>query len=78
MDPSCLVSAVKAGGGAVMVWGIFSPQLFGQLKPIEHRLNAAAHLSIDADHVHPFMATVNPSSNGKGMKGRLAAWMCSK
>ncbi len=24
MDPSCLVSMVQAGGGGVMVWGIFS------------------------------------------------------
>ncbi len=23
MDPSCLVSMVQAGGGGVMVWGIF-------------------------------------------------------
>ncbi len=52
MDPSCLVSTVKASGGGVMVWGIFS------LVPIEHCLNATAYLSIVADHVHPFIATV--------------------
>ncbi len=33
-----------------------------QLVPIEHRLNATAYLSIVADHVHPFMTTVYPSS----------------
>ncbi len=27
MDPSCLVSMVQAGGGGVMVWGIFSNNL---------------------------------------------------
>ncbi len=32
--------------------------------PIEHRLNATAYLSIVADHVHPFMTTVHPSSDG--------------
>ncbi len=32
------------------------------LVPIEHRLNATASLSI-VDHVHPFMSTVNPSSD---------------
>ncbi len=32
--------------------------------PIEHRLNATAYLSIVADHVHPFMTTVYPSSDG--------------
>ncbi len=58
MDTSCLVSTVQAGGGGVMVWGIFSWHTLGLLVPIEHRLNATAYLSIVADHVHPFMTTV--------------------
>ncbi len=33
------------------------------LVPIEHRLNTTAYLSIVADHVHPFMTTVSPSSD---------------
>ncbi len=56
MDPSCLVSTVQVGGGGVMVWG--------PLVPIEHRLNTTAYLSIVAEHVHPFMTTVYPSSDG--------------
>ncbi len=63
MDPSCLVSMVQAGGG-VMVWGIFSWHALGPLVPIEHRLLTTADLSIVADHVHPFMTTVYPSSDG--------------
>ncbi len=65
MDPSCLVSTVQAagGGGGVMVWGIFSWHTLGPLEPIEHHLNATAYLSIVADHVHPFMTTVYPSSD---------------
>ncbi len=64
MDPSCLVSTVQAGGrGGVMVWGIFSWHTLGLLVPIDHRLNATAYLSIVADHVHPFMTTVFPSSD---------------
>ncbi len=63
MDPSCLVSMVQAAGGGVMVWGIFSWHTLGPLVPIEHRLNATAYLSIVADHVHPFMTTVYPSSD---------------
>ncbi len=47
----------------VMVWGIFSWHTLGPLVPIEHRLNATAYLSIVADHVHPFMTTVYPSSD---------------
>ncbi len=56
-----LVSMVQAGGGGVMVWGIFSWHTLGPLVPIEHSLNATAYLSIVADHVHPFMTTVYPS-----------------
>ncbi len=63
MDPSCLVSTVQADGG-VMVWGIFSWHTLGPLVPIEHCLNATAYLNIVADHVHPFMTTVYPSSAG--------------
>ncbi len=63
MDPSCLVSMVQAGGGGVMVWGIFSWHTLGLLVPIERRLNATACLSIVADHVYPFMTTVYPSSD---------------
>ncbi len=58
MDPSCLVSTVRAGGGGVMVWGIFYWHTLGPLVPTEHHLNATAYLSIFADHVHPFMTTV--------------------
>ncbi len=64
MDPSCLVSTVQAAGGGVMVWGIFSWHTLGPLVPIEHCLNATVYLSIVADHVHPFMTTVYPSSDG--------------
>ncbi len=63
MDPSCLVSMVQAGGG-VIVWGIFSWHTLGPLIPTEPRLNDPAYLSIVADHVHPFMTTVCPSSDG--------------
>ncbi len=63
MDLSWLVSKVQAGGG-VMVRGIFSWHTLGPLIPIEHRLNTTDYLSIVADHVHPFMTTVYPSSDG--------------
>ncbi len=63
MDPSCLVSTVQAGGGGVMVWGIFSWHTLGPLVPTEHCLNATTYLSIVADHVHPFRTTVYPSSD---------------
>ncbi len=64
MDPSCLVSTVQTGGGGVTVWGIFSGHSLGPLVPIERCLNATAYQSIVDDHVHPFMTTVFPSSDG--------------
>jgi len=62
MDPSCLVITVQAGGGGVMVWGMFSWQTLGPLVPIGHRLNATAYLNIVSDHVNLFMATMYPCS----------------
>ncbi len=49
----------------VVLWckGLFSWHTLGPLVPIEHCLNATAYLSIVADHVHPFMTTVYPSSD---------------
>ncbi len=38
MDTSCFVSTVQAGGGGVMVWGIFSWHTLDPLVPIEHCL----------------------------------------
>ncbi len=58
MDPSCLVSTDQAGGGGVIVGGMFSWQTLDPLVLIEHRLNATVYLSIVADHVHPFMTTI--------------------
>ena len=54
---------MQAGGG-VMVWGMFSGHTLGPLVPIGHRLNATGYLSIVSDHVHPFMTTMYPSSDG--------------
>jgi len=64
MDPSCLATTVQAAGGGVMVWGMFSWYTLGPLVPIGHGLNATDYLSIVTDHVHPFMATIYPCSNG--------------
>jgi len=49
MDPSCLVTTVQAGGGGVMVWGMFSWHTLGPLVPVGHCLNATAYLSIVSD-----------------------------
>ncbi len=53
----------NAGGGGVMVGGIFSWHTLGPIVLIERRLNTTVYLSIVADHVHPFMTTVYSSSD---------------
>jgi len=40
MHSSCLVTTVQAGGGGVMVWGMFSWHTLGPLVPIGNHLNA--------------------------------------
>ncbi len=62
MDPSCLVSTVQAGGGGVMMWGIFSWHTLGPLAPIEHCLNTTAYLSIVTMSIP--LRLVYPSSEG--------------
>jgi len=64
MDPLCLVTTVQAGGGGLLVWGMFSWHILVPLVPTGHRLNAMAYLSIVSNHVYPFMATMYPSSDG--------------
>ncbi len=58
------MEGTEFGGGGAMVCGIFSWHTLSPLESIEHHLNATANLSIVADHVHPFMTTVYPSSDG--------------
>ena len=54
----CLVSKVQAGGGGVMVWGMFSWPTFGPLIPIEQRWN-----------VSPCRIHVPKNSGCSGVKG---------
>lgn len=63
-DPTCLLSTVQAGGDGVMVWGMLTGHTLGLVIPIQHHLNAAPYLSIVADQMHIFMATIYPSSDG--------------
>lgn len=56
---SCLVSGKAAGGGNLLLWGMFSWYTLGSKVPVEHRSNATANLSIVADKVLPFLTTVD-------------------
>ncbi|GBL88493.1 hypothetical protein AVEN_159081-1 [Araneus ventricosus] len=59
-----IVGRQQGAGGSVIVWGIFSWHYLDPLIPLEGNLNSCAYLSIVADQVHPYMATVYPANDG--------------
>lgn len=59
MNPFCLISAVQAGDGGVMVWVMYSWLTLRPSVPAEYSLSVAYYLSIAADYVHSFMSTVD-------------------
>ena len=59
MDPTCFVSTVQAGGGGVMLRGMFSWRTLGHLIPIINRLNATAYLSIVAASLYGNNLTIS-------------------
>ncbi len=48
-------------GVGIIFLAHFVPRMY--IVPIEYNLNTTAYLSVVADHVHPFMTTVHPSSD---------------
>lgn len=64
MDPTCIATTLQAGGGNVMVWGMFSWYGMGPLIRVDKRLNAQGYLSIIADQVHPIMLMMYPATDG--------------
>jgi len=55
---------MQAGGWWFNVVGDVFLAHFRPYDAIGHCLNAMAYLSIVSDHVHPFVATMYPSSDG--------------
>nr|KAF6369295.1 hypothetical protein mMyoMyo1_010662 [Myotis myotis] len=63
MHPTCMSTTLQAGGGSVMVWGMFSWHDLGPLIRVEC-LNSTTYLSIIGDQVHPIMLMVYPNGDG--------------
>nr|KAF6324824.1 hypothetical protein mMyoMyo1_008290 [Myotis myotis] len=57
-------TTLQAGGGSVMVWGMFSWHDLGPLIRVGQRLNSTTYLSIIADQVHPIMLMAYPNGDG--------------
>nr|KAF6360105.1 hypothetical protein mMyoMyo1_011063 [Myotis myotis] len=64
MHPTCISTTLQAGGGSVMVWGMFSWHDLGPLIHVEQRPNSTTYLSIIADQVHPIMLMAYPNGDG--------------
>ncbi|GBN64832.1 Transposable element Tcb1 transposase [Araneus ventricosus] len=62
--PETIVGLQQGGGGNVMVRGMISFHDLGPLTPVEGTLDSCAYLSIVADHVHPYVATVYSANDG--------------
>lgn len=57
MHPSCLVPAVQACGGIVMIWGLVSAQLCAQIK------RSADYLNKCYDQIFPSVDFPSPDDN---------------
>ncbi|GBM99369.1 hypothetical protein AVEN_243055-1 [Araneus ventricosus] len=62
--PETIVGCHQSVGGSVMVWVMFPWQNLGPLIPVECTLNSCAYLSIVANQIHHYMATVYPANDG--------------
>ncbi|GFT12213.1 transposable element Tcb2 transposase [Trichonephila clavipes] len=58
MDPTCQQGTVQAGGGSVMVWGVFIWRDMGPLIRPHTTLAGDRYVSILSDHLHPFISIV--------------------
>nr|KAF6310699.1 hypothetical protein mMyoMyo1_008757 [Myotis myotis] len=64
MCSTCMSTTLQAGGGSVMVWGMFSWPDLGPLICVEQHLNSTTYLSIIADQVYPIMLMVYLNGDG--------------
>ena len=64
MDPSCQQGTVQAGGGSVMVWGVFTWNGLGPLVQLNRSLTANGYVQLLGDHLQPFMDVMFPTNDG--------------
>ncbi|GFW19190.1 transposable element Tcb1 transposase [Trichonephila clavipes] len=62
--PATIAGTVQAGGGSIMVWGMFSWHSLGSLIIVEGTMDQYKYASVLADHVHPYMCIVFPQDDG--------------
>ncbi|GFV03194.1 transposable element Tcb1 transposase [Trichonephila clavipes] len=62
--PATIAGTVQAGGGSIMVWGMFSWHSLGSMIIVEGTMDQYKYASVPADHVHPYMRIVFPQDDG--------------
>ncbi|GFX81619.1 transposable element Tcb1 transposase [Trichonephila clavipes] len=62
--PATIAGTVQAGGGSIMVWGMFSWHSLGSLIIVEGTMDQYKYASVLADHVHTYMRIVFPQDDG--------------
>lgn len=64
MNSSCEQGTVQAGGGSVMVWGVFTCHGLGLLIHSTTSLTSGHYVELLGDHLQPFMDFMYPSMMG--------------
>ncbi|GFT23280.1 transposable element Tcb1 transposase [Trichonephila clavipes] len=72
--PATIAGTVQAGGGSIMVWGMFSWHSLGSLIIVEGTMDQYKYASVLADHVHPTCALFflrMMASSSRTMRGAI-------
>ncbi|MBJ5491542.1 transposase [Salmonella enterica subsp. enterica serovar Derby] len=63
MDPSCQQGTLQAGGGGILVWGLFTWTEMGPLVRVTSSLTGQRYREILDDHVLPFVRLQHPTGD---------------
>ncbi|MBJ5103516.1 transposase [Salmonella enterica subsp. enterica serovar Agona] len=63
MDPSCQQGTLQAGGGGILVWGLFRWTEMGPLVRVTSSLTGQRYREILDDHVLPFVRLQHPTGD---------------
>ncbi|GFW56059.1 transposable element Tcb1 transposase [Trichonephila clavipes] len=61
--PTTIAGTVQAGGGSILVWGMFFRHSLGSLIIVKGTMDQYKYASVLADPVHPYMRIVFPQDD---------------
>ncbi|GFU65333.1 transposable element Tcb1 transposase [Trichonephila clavipes] len=62
--PATIAGTVQAGGGSIMVWGMFSWYCLGSLIIVKGTMDQYQYAPVLTEHVHHYMRIVFPQDDG--------------